>query len=80
MEAMAMNKAIVSTRLGAEGFPVTNGQELLLADEPETFARAVLELLDNPARRENLGQAGNAFAQANYGWDVLVPRLEQIYQ
>lgn len=80
MEAMAMGKAIVSTRVGAEGFPVTDGQELVLADEPETFAQAVLTLLNNAPQREALGQSGQSFAHARYGWDALVPRLEQIYR
>jgi glycosyltransferase involved in cell wall biosynthesis len=80
MEAMAMRKAIVSTRVGAEGFPVTDGRELLFADEPEPFAAHVLNLLADAPRREALGQAGQAFAQANYGWDALVPRLEQTYR
>lgn len=79
LEAMAMGRAIVSTTVGAEGFPVVNGQELLLADTPGSFAKAVLDLLDNPARRAELGRAGQAFAQSNYGWDALVPQLEQIY-
>lgn len=80
MEALAMSKAIVSTRLGAEGFPVISGKELILVDEPESFAQTVLDLFDNPVRRAELGQAGKAFAQANYGWDTLIPRLEQIYE
>ncbi|MBN1218397.1 MAG: glycosyltransferase [Anaerolineae bacterium] len=80
LEAMAMRKAIVATTVGAEGFPVVNGQELLLADEPEDFAREVLDLLDNPARRMRLGAAGESFARANYGWDRLVPQLERVYQ
>jgi len=80
MEAMAMRKAIVSTQVGAEGFPVADGQELLLADEPTTFAKKVLHLLNNPARRHQLGQAGYTFAAANYGWDSLVPRLEKTYR
>ncbi len=79
LEAMSMSKPIVSTSVGAEGFPVTNGQELVLADDPQTYAQAVLDLLNNPLRRNQLGQAGLAFAQANYGWDALIPRLEQIY-
>jgi len=79
MEAMAMGKPIISTSLGAEGFPVVNGRELVLADEPRIFAQTILDLLKNPARRAELGRAGRAFAQANYSWDVLVPRLEQIY-
>ncbi len=80
MEAMAMGKPIVSTQVGAEGFPVRDEQELLLANEPQLFAEKVLELLQNPARRAELGQAGLAFARANYGWDTLVPRLEDIYR
>ena len=80
MEAMAMGKAIVSTSLGAEGFPVAHGHELVLADEPEVFAQEVLDLLHNPARRAKLGQRGQAFAEANYDWQILIPRLERIYQ
>ena len=79
LEAMAMGKPIVSTTVGAEGFPVVNGQELVLADEPDSFAREVLNLLENPARRARLAATGRAFAQANYGWDALIPQLEKIY-
>ncbi|HEU4433100.1 MAG TPA: glycosyltransferase, partial [Pyrinomonadaceae bacterium] len=43
-EAMAMEKAIVSTSIGAEGLPVTNGEEIVLADTPESFADAVVKL------------------------------------
>lgn len=80
MEAMAMGKAIVSTSLGAEGFPVADGQELILADESAAFAQKTLYLLHNPIRRAELGRSGQAFAQTNYDWQVLVPRLERIYQ
>jgi len=79
LEAMAMGKAIVSTPVGAEGFPVENGQELLLAEMPEDFAARVLHLLKNPGQRRELGQAGQKFAKNNYGWDALVPQLEKIY-
>jgi polysaccharide biosynthesis protein PslH len=79
MEAMAIGKPIVATTVGAEGFPVVNGGELLLADTPESFAAAVLDLLDDPAQREHFAAAGRAFTQAHYGWDALVPKLEQVY-
>ncbi len=79
LEAMVMSLPIVSTTVGAEGFPVVNGQEVVLADEPEMFARAVLDLLAHPTHRAKLAAAGQAFAQANYGWDTLVPQLERVY-
>ncbi len=80
LEAMAMGKAIVSTTVGAEGFPVVNGQELILADDPETFAAEVLALLGDPVRRRELGHTSQAFARATYGWDALVPQLEKVYE
>jgi glycosyltransferase involved in cell wall biosynthesis len=79
LEAMVMGVSIISTTVGAEGFPVVNGQEMVLADEPESFATAVLDLLENPTRRARLAAKGRAFAQANYGWDTLIPQLEKIY-
>lgn len=80
LEAMAMRKAIVSTTVGAEGFPVENGRELILADEPETFAAQVIRLLGDPVRRQELGTAGYDFAKATYSWAALAPRLEAVYE
>jgi sugar transferase (PEP-CTERM/EpsH1 system associated) len=80
LEAMAMGKAIVSTTVGAEGFPVGDGQELVLADDPADFAQSTLALLEKPGRRRELGMAGYAFARASYGWETLVPQLERIYE
>ena len=79
LEALAMGKAVVSTTLGAEGFPVTHGRELLLADEPEDFAEAVVSLLSTPERRTELGWAGRAFVEAWYDWRVIVPLVEKAY-
>jgi glycosyltransferase involved in cell wall biosynthesis len=80
LEALAMGKPVVSTALGAEGFPVTHGQELLLADEAEDFAQAVVALLDTPEKRESLGQAGRIFIEARYDWRVIVPLVEAVYE
>ncbi|MDM8531886.1 glycosyltransferase [Anaerolineales bacterium HSG25] len=79
MEAMATGCPIVSTTVGAEGFPARHNQELLLADQPADFAEAVLALLNQPQRRAELGQMGRIFAYSHYGWDRLVPQLEQVY-
>ena len=79
LEAMAMGKAIVSTTLGCEGFDVAAGRELVIADTPAGFALAVLRLLGDPAERERLGQAGQAFAASGYDWHMIVPQLEAVY-
>jgi glycosyltransferase involved in cell wall biosynthesis len=79
LEAMAMRKAIVSTPLGAEGFAVTSGREMALADAPAAFADAVLALIRDAARRETMGAAAHAFVSGTYDWRAIVPRLEAVY-
>jgi glycosyltransferase involved in cell wall biosynthesis len=80
LEALAMQAAVVSTQMGAEGMPDLRGDEhLLLADTPRAFAAAVLRLLDDAALRQRLGAAGRTLAQ-RYDWRAIVPRLEQVYQ
>jgi sugar transferase (PEP-CTERM/EpsH1 system associated) len=79
LQAMAMGAAIVATSLGAEGFPVTHGHELLLADSPADFAQAVLDLIDNPQQRAHLRATARRFVETNYGWDRLVPKIEALY-
>lgn len=67
-EAMAMEKPVVSTTIGAEGLPLTNGVELLLADEPETFGDAVVKVLNDPEYATELGQRAAATVRQKHGW------------
>ncbi len=78
LEALAMGKAVVSTTFGADGIDLTPGQEALLADSPVDFARAILELLDDPLRRATLATYGRAFVEANFDWRKMLPRLDQV--
>ncbi len=80
LEAMAMRSPMVSTRLGCEGFPLTDSQETLFADDAESFARLVVALLRDPERRERLGEAGRRFVEATYGWPAIVPQLKAVYR
>jgi polysaccharide biosynthesis protein PslH len=79
LEGLAMGKAIVSTTLGCEGIDVQHQQHLLIADDPDDFARHVLRLLDDAALATRLGRQGRALMEAEYDWAPLVQRLEQFY-
>lgn len=79
IEAMAAGKAVVSTRIGAEGFPVQHEQELLLADKPAEMVTAVLHLLEQPEARQRLGQHAQKFART-YDWRLVVPHFNDIYE
>ncbi|BCX04995.1 MAG: glycosyl transferase family 1 [Candidatus Roseilinea sp.] len=80
LEAMAMRRAIVSTSLGCEGFAITSGRELIVADRPEEFASAVVELLRSPSHRAALGESAYRFVSATYDWGAILPKLAQVYE
>jgi glycosyltransferase involved in cell wall biosynthesis len=77
-EAMSMGKPVVSTTVGAEGLPVTHDRDILLADSPEDFARATVELLRDPARRRRLGGAARELVQANHSWAAVGAHFDTI--
>jgi glycosyltransferase involved in cell wall biosynthesis len=79
LEAMALGKAIVSTRIGAEGIALEHGEHALLADGPEEFAAAVCRLLADAPLRRRLGAAARGLAERHYGWDAIGGRLREIY-
>ncbi len=79
LEAMAMGQALVSTRLGCDGFPFADGREVRFADEPAAFAEAVVALLRDREQAGRLGRAARAYVAAHFGWDAIVPRLEAVY-
>jgi len=79
LEAMALGQALVSTRLGCDGFPFEEGRQVRFADDPLTFADTVVDLLRDRERAVALGQAARAFVEAHFGWDAIVPLLEKLY-
>jgi len=79
LEYMAGSKAIVSTTKGAEGIQYTESRELLIADDGDSMAAAVLELLGDESRREQMGRRAHAFAAA-YAWNAVGEASQKVYQ
>ena len=69
-EALAMERPLVSTTIGAEGLPLEDGTHVLIADDAAAFAGAVLSLLDDPGRADRMGQVSAAYIRAQFGWDA----------
>lgn len=68
VEAWAAGRAVVSTRLGAEGLPGLEGEHWVLADSAAELAEAVSRLLDAPEERARLGQAGRRLYEKDLTW------------
>jgi polysaccharide biosynthesis protein PslH len=78
-EAMATAKAVISTTIGAEGLDVHHGRDIILADDPRSFAQAVIMLLRDPELRGRYEKAA-ADTAARYDWPAIGERFSQILQ
>jgi len=76
-EAMAMAKAVVSTTVGAEGLPVTTGENVVIADEPAAFARAVVNLIRDPEQRRRLELEARRLVVERYDWSAVAGDFEE---
>ena len=77
-EAMAMERPIVSTAVGAEGLPIENGRNMLLADSAEEFAGAIVSLLSNPDKARAIAAYAARQVRERYGWDGVAARFAEI--
>ena len=74
LEAMAMERAVVSTSSGCAGLGLEHGLNVWISDQPDDFANAVLTLLQNQELREQLAAAGRKHAECNFGWQEIGKR------
>lgn len=59
---------VVSTTIGAEGLPVIDGETIIIADTPGSFAHAVLEMLVSPEKGGEIALIGREKLVAEHGW------------
>jgi sugar transferase (PEP-CTERM/EpsH1 system associated) len=77
LEAMAMAKAVVATPAAAAGLRVRAGQDILLAADPDSFARAIVRALD-PQLARALGAHARARVLADYAWAPSLRLLDRL--
>ncbi|MBA3662807.1 MAG: glycosyltransferase family 4 protein [Bacteroidetes bacterium] len=80
IEGMSYGKAIVSTTVGAEGIPVTHGKNILIADNPDDFSAAVIELLNNDEKRHSLESEAQKLAEKEFDNKKVVANLLSFYE
>jgi glycosyltransferase involved in cell wall biosynthesis len=79
LEALAMERPLVSTSVGVAGLGLTPGEHARIADRPDDFAAAILYLLWHPEARCEIAAAGRAFVESRYGWGSLAERLTAVW-
>src|SRR5207302_2595831 len=66
LEAMAMERAVVSTSCGCAGLGLEHDASIWIADDAESFADGVAKLLDSPVERQRLARAARATAESHF--------------
>jgi glycosyltransferase involved in cell wall biosynthesis len=79
-EAMAAGAPVVSTSIGAEGLPVSTGQDCYIADSPRDFADRCLELLGDSQLRARIAGAGMELVSTRCSWEHASRCFDQILQ
>lgn len=80
LDAWAMGKAVVSTRVGAEGLAAREGENILLRDDAEGFASAIAEVVADRSLRERLGRSARRTVETTYAWEVIGGPMITIYR
>lgn len=80
LEAMASQRAIVSTPSGVAGLGLIHGESVWVAETGEAFAAGVLQLLADPALRRRLAEAARRHAEQNYSWEAVAQRQMELWE
>lgn len=74
-EAFSRKCPLVSTRLGAFGYDVVHGRELLLADSPEAFSAACIQAVRDPSSGTAMAERAWTSFLEKWTWDAIKPRV-----
>jgi BarA-like signal transduction histidine kinase len=77
---MMMQKAIVSTAIGAEGIDCSDGKNIAIADDASTFSRAIINLLEQPHLQVNIAKEARVLALQHYSSMSVTSDLIHFYK
>ncbi len=80
LNSMSQAMPIVTTSIGCEGIDVVDGCHLFVADTPEAFAKATLQLLEDRPLAYQLGQNGRKLVLQQYDYRSACPAYEEVYR
>jgi polysaccharide biosynthesis protein PslH len=75
LEAMAMARPVVASPGAFCGIDAEPGRDLIVADEPEEQAAAILALIADPKRAAAMGEAARRRMEEGYSWDARLAPL-----
>jgi polysaccharide biosynthesis protein PslH len=80
LEAMAMGKAVVTSKIGIEGIAVENGKEAVIADTPGEYAKACIDLLRNRNRAKEIGLNARNFVCSRFDRQIIEHKTQEYFE
>lgn len=80
LEGSALSTPIVTTTVGVEGIPLPNEEACLVADNPQSFANALLRMMSDESLRKNLSSTAQEIFENNYSRRALSQRRSEIWK
>lgn len=71
LEALAMERAVVSTSSGCAGLGLVHGKTAWIADSAAGLAEGITQLLNDAILRTNIAQAGRVHAEQHFDWRAI---------
>ncbi|TMP96143.1 MAG: glycosyltransferase [Verrucomicrobia bacterium] len=78
-QSMGFGVPVVATSLAVEGMPLTDHQDILIADEPEDFAKGVVELYESEELWNRLSENGIDKTKTHYSVSAVQKRLDHLF-
>lgn len=75
LEAMSYGNPVVSTSIGTSGIDVKNGKNILIADDPNDFANAVIKLIRNIEIADKLRIDARDLVVSTYDWSIIGKKI-----
>lgn len=80
LEAMSAGRPVVSTSLGAEGIPAVNGENIIIADSEDGFAKGIFNLLSEESLFQKISTNARKLVEEKYAWEKGVEILEGVLE
>ncbi|MDD3006536.1 MAG: glycosyltransferase [Candidatus Pacebacteria bacterium] len=77
---MASGLAVVSTPKGAEGINYSEQENILIADNADNFAKDIIGLFRNKAKRIEMGKKARDAMMREYDWGVIGKNMDEAYR
>jgi len=78
VDAFSKKCPVISTSIGAYGLDVTDNTDIIIRNDPDSFAQSCIKLLNDPNSGKHLAEAGWDLFCTKYTWDIIGKPIKKI--